>query len=73
MGERRGERLVSLKDRSPLTIGRFRTVRRLAVSMLALDDRGFVTQASVWATNPRSWILCSGCSVSIVCELDGIH
>ncbi len=28
-------------------------IASLIVSMLELDDRGFVTEASVWATNPR--------------------
>ncbi len=29
-------------------------IAHVIVSMLELDDRGFVTEASVWATNPRS-------------------
>jgi 3-oxoacyl-[acyl-carrier protein] reductase len=28
-------------------------IAHVIVSMLALDDRGFVTEATVWATNPR--------------------
>lgn len=28
-------------------------VARLIVSLLEMDDRGFVTEATVWATNPR--------------------
>ena len=27
-------------------------IAHVAVSMLELDDRGFITDASVWATNP---------------------
>ena len=28
-------------------------IAHVIASMLALDDRGFVTDATVWATNPR--------------------
>ena len=28
-------------------------IAHVVASMLALDDRGFVTEASVWATTPR--------------------
>ncbi|HXQ77858.1 MAG TPA: SDR family NAD(P)-dependent oxidoreductase, partial [Gemmatimonadaceae bacterium] len=28
-------------------------VARVIVSMLEVEDRGFVTEATVWATNPR--------------------
>ena len=28
-------------------------IAHVIASMLALDDRGFVTEASVWATNPK--------------------